>query len=91
MNFPEDYKNKTDISFGSQTILANEQAGCRKDNSPIHQVVRPIQDIKENFNNRKYKLAPFIDFKGERNLMLNMIQQGITGHMLNWVHAFLTQ
>ena len=77
-------------------ILNNTQAGFRKGSRTEDQLFRFVQSTMDGFQQGKHTSAVFIDLQQaydrvwRKGLLMKMMNMGIHGKMLQWIHAFLS-
>ena len=80
----------------ANNILNNLQFGFQKGKSTIHALTHIMNFIAEAFNNNKFVVAIFLDYKKAFDLVNNDIlieklkKMGIRGSCLNWFRSYLS-
>ena len=79
----------------TNNLIPNTQSGCRSNRSCEDHLVKLEADIKRAQLDNKYLLAIFLDLSNafdrcwNKGALLNLLQLGIKGKMLNWLVSFL--
>ena len=77
-------------------ILNNAQAGFRKSSRTEDQLFRFVQSTMDGFQQGKHTSAVFIDLQQaydrvwRKGILMKMVNIGIHGTMLQWIHVFLS-